>query len=76
MTGTDTKPAAAVEAYYADPGRVGASGGETGKRASHGPLTGLLNAVGASLATLDRRVHEAASALGIATIPDYGVPDA
>ena len=28
------------------------------------------------LATLDRRVHEAASALGIATIPHYGVPDA
>ena len=28
------------------------------------------------LATLDRRVHEAASALGITTIPHYGVPDA
>ena len=28
------------------------------------------------LATLDRCVHEAASALGIVTIPHYGVPDA
>ncbi len=28
------------------------------------------------LATLDRRVHEAASALGITTIPHYGVPNA
>ena len=28
------------------------------------------------LATPDRRVHEAASALGITTIPDYGVPEA
>jgi len=28
------------------------------------------------LATPDRRVHEAASALGITTIPDHGVPDA
>ena len=58
MTGTDTKPAAAVKAYFADPGRVGASGGETGKRLSHGPLANLLNAVGASLEPRVFRVCE------------------
>lgn len=34
MTDADTKPAAAVEAYFADPERVGASGGETAMPAS------------------------------------------
>ena len=60
MTGTDTKPAAAVEAYFADPGRVGASGGENGRRSSHGPLANLLNAVGASLEPRVSRVGELA----------------
>ena len=49
MTGTNTKPAAAVEAYFADLGRVRASGGATGERSSYGPLANLLNAVGATL---------------------------
>ena len=60
MTGTDTKPAAAVEAYFADPGRVGASGGETGNRSSHGPLANPLDAVGASLEPQVFRVGELA----------------
>ena len=58
---TDTKPAAAVDAYSADPGRVSASGSETGKRSSHGPLlANLLNAVGASLEPRVFRIGELA----------------
>ena len=49
MTGTNTKLTAAVEAYFADLGRVRASGGATGERSSYGPLANLLNAVGAVL---------------------------
>ena len=49
MTGTDAKLVAAVEAYFADLLRVRASGGATGELSSYGPLTGLLNAVGATL---------------------------
>ena len=49
MTGTNKKLTAAVEAYFADLGRVRASGGATGERSSYGPLTGLLNAVGTTL---------------------------
>ena len=49
MSGTDTKLTAAVEAYFTDLGRVRASGGATGERSSYGPLTNLLNAVGATL---------------------------
>ena len=49
MTGTDTKLTAAVEAYFADLGRVRASGGATGERSSYGPLANLLNTVGAAL---------------------------
>ena len=48
MTGTNTKLTAAVETYFADLGRVRASGGATGERSSYGPLTTLLNAVGAT----------------------------
>ncbi len=48
MTGT-TRLTAAVEAYCTDLGRVRASGGATGERSSYGPLTALLNAVGAAL---------------------------
>ena len=47
MTGTNTKLSAAVETYFADLGRVRASGGATGERSSYGPLANLLNAVGA-----------------------------
>ncbi len=47
--GTNTKLAAAVEAYFADLRRVRASGGATGERSSYGPLANLLNAVGTAL---------------------------
>ena len=43
------KLTAAAEAYFADLGRVRASGGATGERSSYGPLANLLNAVGAAL---------------------------
>ena len=46
---TNAKLAAVVEAYFADLGRVRASGGSTGERSSYGPLANLLNAVGAAL---------------------------
>ncbi len=39
----------AVETYFADLGRVRASGGATGERSSYGPLANLLNAAGAAL---------------------------
>ena len=45
----NTKLTAAVEAYFADLGRVRASGGATSERSSYGPLANLLNAVGAAL---------------------------
>ena len=40
---------AAVETYFADLGRVRASGGATGERSSYGPLANLFNAIGATL---------------------------
>ena len=46
---TNTKLTAAVEAYFADLGRVRASGGATGERSSYGPFANLLNAIGAAL---------------------------
>ena len=49
MIGANTKLTAAVEAYFADLGRVRASGGATGERSSYGPLANLLNAVGSTL---------------------------
>ena len=49
MTGTNTRLTAAVEAYFADLGRVRASGGATSERSSYGPLANLLNAIGAAL---------------------------
>ena len=39
----------AAETYFADLGRVRASGGATGERSSYGLLANLLNAVGAAL---------------------------
>ena len=48
MTGTNTKLTTVVETYFADLGRVRASGGATGERSSYGPLANLLNAVGAA----------------------------
>ena len=49
MTRTATRLTAAVEAYFADLGRVRASGGATGERSSYGPISVLLNTVGAAL---------------------------
>ena len=49
MTGTSTRLTAAVEAYFADLGRIHASGGATGERSSYAPLANLLDAVGATL---------------------------
>ena len=49
MTGTNTKLTTVVETYFADLGRVRASGGATGERSSYGPLANLLNAVGVTL---------------------------
>ena len=49
MTGANLRLTAAVEAYFADLGRIHASGGATGERSSYGPLANLLNAVGAML---------------------------
>ena len=49
MTGTNTKLTTVVETYFADLGRVRASGGGTGERSSYGPLANLLNAVGLTL---------------------------
>ena len=50
MPNTTTALTAAGETYFADLGRVRASGGATGERSSYGPLATLLNAVGATLA--------------------------
>ena len=50
MPHTTTALTAAGETYFADLGRVRASGGATGERSSYGPLATLLNAVGATLA--------------------------
>ncbi len=49
MTGASARLTAAVEAYFADLGRIHASGGATGERSSYAPLANLLNAVGATL---------------------------
>ena len=49
MTKTTTRLTTAVEAYFTDLQRIRASGGATGERSSYGPLTNLLNAIGATL---------------------------
>ena len=49
MTETNTKLTAVVEGYFADLGRVRATGGATRERSSYGPLASLLNAVGGTL---------------------------
>ena len=46
---TATQFETAVEQYFADLGRVRASGGATGERSTYLPLANLLNAVGATL---------------------------
>ena len=60
MTGASTRWTAAVEAYFADLGRIHASGGATGERLSYAPLANLLNAVGATLEPKVFRVGELA----------------
>ena len=49
MTARSAKLTAAVETYFAELGRLRASGGATGERSSYGPLAKLLDAVGATL---------------------------
>ena len=49
MAGTSAKLAAAVEAYFADLGRIRGTGGATGELSYHPALGNLLNAVGAAL---------------------------
>ncbi len=49
MAGTGGKPARAVEAYFAEIGRVRGSGGATGELSFHPALGALLNAVGGAL---------------------------
>ncbi len=46
---TATHLETAVEHYFADLGRVRASGGATGERSTYGPLANLLNAIGGTL---------------------------
>ncbi len=71
MTITRKKLTAAVEAYFADLGRVYASGGATRERSSYGPLNGLLGAVGAMLRPKVHAVQEP-SDLG-AGHPDFAL---
>ena len=49
MAGTGAKLTQAVEAYFADLGRIRGSGGATGELSYHPALRNLLNAVGAAL---------------------------
>ena len=49
MAGTSAKLTAAVEAYFADLGRIRATGGATAELSYHPALGNLLNAVGAAL---------------------------
>ncbi len=49
VTGTNTKLTTAVETYFADLGRIRASGGATGERSYYPALAGLLDAVGGAL---------------------------
>ena len=67
----NTKLTAAVEAYFADLGRVRASGGATAERSSYGPLANLLNAVGATLKPKVFCVQELADQ-GVGH-PDFGL---
>ncbi len=49
MAGTNRKLTAAIEAYFADLGRIRGTGGATGELSYHPALRNLLNAVGAAL---------------------------
>ena len=71
MVGTNAKPAAAVETYFADLRKIHASGGATGERSSYGPLTKLLDDVGAALTPKVSCVQELADQG--AGHPDFGL---
>ena len=71
MAGTGGKPARAVEAYFAELGRVRGSGGATGELSFHPALGALLNAVGGALKPKVFCVGELAD-LG-AGRPDFGL---
>ena len=71
MAGTSAKPIHAVEAYFAELGRVRGSGGATGELSCHPALGTLLNAVGATLKPKVFCVGELAD-LG-AGRPDFGL---
>ena len=71
MVGTNAKPAAAVETYFADLRKIHASGGATGERSSYGPLTKLLDDVGAALTPKVSCVPELADQG--AGHPDFGL---
>jgi hypothetical protein len=71
MTRTNTKLTTVVETYFADLGRVRASGGATGERSSYGPLANLLNAVGGALRPKVFCVQELADQ-GVGH-PDFGL---
>ena len=71
MVGTNAKPAAAVETYFADLRKIHASGGATGERSSYGPLTKLLDGVGATLTPKVSCVPELADQG--AGHPDFGL---
>lgn len=43
MKAVSTKPATAIETYFADLARIHASGGATGERASYGPPPDVFN---------------------------------
>ena len=60
MAGPDRKLIAAVEAYFADLGRVRASGGATGERSYYPALANLFGAVGGTLRPKVFCVHEGA----------------
>ena len=60
MAEANKKRTAAVEAYFAELGRMHTSGGATGERSSYGPLHGLMSAVGAELKPKVHCVREAA----------------
>ena len=71
MSRTNKKLVAAVDAYFADLRRVGASGGATGERSSYGPLATLLDAVGATLKSKVFCIQEPADQG--AGHPDFGL---
>ena len=71
MVGTNAKPAAAVETYFADLRKIHASGGATGERSSYVPLAKLLDDVGAALTPKVSCVQELADQG--AGHPDFGL---